>query len=178
MELLRRAKAEGRGGRDHIFRRTPPEIGEVIAEMTESMTKQRRYVTELRHTAAQRLADAGATEEELAEFLGHSDLGTPLIYFGASASQAERVNRALGLSKTYQRVAKKIAHDRFISPQELADLKGDQQIAGVPHGIPISGIGGCSVGRPIAAVQPRHVLLRMSQVYACCGTRRSQASTR
>ena len=153
VELLRRAKAEGRGGRDHIFRRTPPEIGEVIAEMTESMTKQRRYVTELRHTAAQRLADAGATEEELAEFLGHSDLGTPLIYFGASASQAERVNRALGLSKTYQRVAK-IAHDRFISPQELADLKRVQQIAGVPYGIPISGIGGCSVGQPSCPYNP------------------------
>jgi hypothetical protein len=97
--------------------------------------------------------DAGATEEEAAAFLGHSDLDTPLIYFNSSPSQAERVNRALGVSAVYQQVVK-IAHDCFISPAELVSLKGDQQVAGVPHGIPISGIGGCSSGQPNCPYNP------------------------
>ena len=157
-----------------IFCRTPSEISKSVSNMTESW-ESTRTATDLRHTAAQRLVDAGATEEELAAFLG-TWLGTGLIYFGASASQAERVNRALGISTIYQRVAK-IAHDRFISPEELADLKGDQQIAGVPHGIPIAGIGGpCRAAK--LPVQPHHVLLRLPQVHACYRTRSSRTSAR
>ena len=53
----------------------------------------------------------------------------------------------------YRRVAK-IAHDKFISPEELAELKGEQQIAGVPHGIPIIGIGGCGTGQPSCPYNP------------------------
>lgn len=109
--------------------------------------------TDLRHTAAQRLVDAGASHEELAEFMGHSYVKTGLVYFATSASHAERVNRALGASDVYRRVAK-IAHDRFISPEELNELKGDQQIAGVPHGIPIAGIGGCTSGQPACPYNP------------------------
>jgi hypothetical protein len=85
--------------------------------------------------------------------MGHSDLNTGLIYFRSSASQGERVNQALGVSAVYQRVVK-IAHDRFISVKELIELKGDQQIAGVPHGVPIAGIGGCTVGQPSCPYNP------------------------
>ncbi|QDQ82213.1 site-specific integrase [Paraburkholderia megapolitana] len=109
--------------------------------------------TDLRHTAAQRLVDAGASHEELAEFLGHSHIQTGLVYYETSATHAERVNRALGASDIYRRVAK-IAHDRFISPEELTLLKGEQQIAGVPHGIPIAGIGGCTSGQPACPYNP------------------------
>jgi integrase len=109
--------------------------------------------TDLRHTAAQRLVDAGASHEELAEFLGHSHIHTGLVYYATSATHAERVNRALGASDIYRRVAK-IAHDRFISPEELTQLKGDQQIAGVPHGVPIAGIGGCTSGQPACPYNP------------------------
>jgi hypothetical protein len=109
--------------------------------------------TDLRHTAAQRLVDAGASHEELAEFLGHSHIQTGLVYYATSATHAERVNRALGASDIYRRVAK-IAHDRFISSEELTQLKGDQQIAGVPHGVPIAGIGGCSSGQPACPYNP------------------------
>ncbi|MBP0657292.1 site-specific integrase, partial [Mycobacterium tuberculosis] len=77
------------------------------------------------HTAAQRLVDAGASQEELAEFLGHSDMTTALVYYETSANQAERVNKALGISEIYQRVAR-IAHNRFIGPEELAQLKESQ----------------------------------------------------
>lgn len=108
---------------------------------------------DLRHTLAQRLVDSGASQEELAAALGHSALRTGLVYFGASANQAELVNKALGASPVYQTIAK-IAHDKFIDPQELAQLTGAQQVAGVPHGIPVAGIGGCTTGQPSCPSNP------------------------
>lgn len=146
VELFERAKQRGMAGSDHVFDRTPDQISDVIAEQTESLGS-RRIATDLRHTAALRIVDAGASEEELAAFMGHTDLNTGLIYFTSSRSQAERINQALGISSTYQNVMK-IAHSQFISSDELAALKGEQQIAGVPHGIPIAGIGGCELGQP------------------------------
>jgi len=124
-----------------------------IADLTERLLGVRVTATDLRHTAAQRLVDAGANQEELAVFLGHADLETGLVYFDTSPNQAERVNRAMGLSPIYQRVAR-FAHARFISAEELSSLKGEQQIAGVPHGLPIAGIGGCSTGQPACPFNP------------------------
>ena len=71
VELFERARRNGLVGRDHIFHRTPTEVSTVILELTE-LLGSRRSATELRHTAAQRLVDAGASEEELAAFMGHS----------------------------------------------------------------------------------------------------------
>jgi integrase len=153
IELFRRAQLGGLAGSDHIFRRSPSDVSEAIGDITEIILGTRRGSRELRHSAAQRLADAGASEEELAAFMGHTDLNTGLIYFRSSASQAERVNEALAVSAVYQGVVK-IAHNQFISVEELAALKGDQQVAGVPHGIPISGIGGCSHGQPVCPYNP------------------------
>jgi integrase len=147
IELHRRAKSNGMAGADHIFHCTPIQLQKTLGDLTELILGNRRTCTELRHTGAQRLVDQGATEEELADALGHTDLDTGRVYYDASPSQAEIVNRAYGASPVYQRVAK-IAHHRFISIDELASLKGEQQIAGVPHGIPIAGIGGCSLGQP------------------------------
>lgn len=152
-ELFRRSQNAGLTYADHVFGRTPADIARLLAGLTEAILGRRRTVMDLRHTAAQRLVDAGASEEELAAFMGHSDLNTGLVYFRSSASQAERVNRALGVSAVYQRVAR-FGHDHFISAKELAELKGDQQIAGVPHGVPITGIGGCSVGQPSCPYNP------------------------
>ena len=118
--------------------------------------------TDLRHTAAQRLVDAGASHEELAEFMGHAQINTGLVYFSTSANQAERINKALGISDVYQNVAQ-MANERFISPETLAKLKGEQQIAAVPHGIPISGIGGCQSGQGNCPFNP---------VTACYGCRK------
>lgn len=161
--LLAHAASQGRVASDRLFNvisnqqasyRIGRCIGRIIGDTACAM--------DLRHTAAQRLVDAGASHEELAEFLGHSDVRTGLVYFTTSASHAERVNRALGASAIYQRLAK-IAHDRFISPDELVQLKGDQQIAGVPHGIPIAGIGGCTSGQPACPYNP---------VMSCYGCRK------
>lgn len=124
-----------------------------IAQALSRLVGRDVAATDLRHTAAQRLVDAGASQEELAEFMGHTDVTTGLVYFRASANQAALVNRALGASEIYQRVAR-IAHDRFISADELAHLKGEQQIGGVPHGIPIVGIGAAVRVNPRAPTIP------------------------
>jgi integrase len=131
------------------------DAGRQIAGVVRNLigSNDRGTPTDLRHTAAQRLVDAGASHEELAEFLGHSHVQTGLVYYATSATHAERVNRALGASDVYRRVAK-LAHDRFISPEELTLLKGEQQVAGVPHGIPIAGIGGCTSGQPACPYNP------------------------
>lgn len=124
-----------------------------IASLLSSLIEGRASAGHLRHTAAQRLVDAGASHEELAEFLGHSDTTTALVYYETSANQAERVNKALGISEIFQRVAR-IAHDRFIGPDELAKLKESQQIGGAPHGVPIAGIGGCTSGQAACPYNP------------------------
>ena len=141
-------------GADRLFRvASSKETQERLGKLLNSLIGGNHVATDLRHAAAQRLVDAGANHEELAEFMGHSDVRTGLVYYEASPTQAERVNKALGLSTIYRAVAK-IAHDRFISSEELTRLKDDQQIAGVPHGMPISGIGGCTSGQPACPYNP------------------------
>lgn len=134
--------------------RSRKELSEALIEQLDKILPGgERIAYDLRHSMAQRMVDAGASHEELAAALGHTNLKTGLIYFRTSANQAELVNKALGLSETYQTVAK-IAADRFISEDELAHLKGEQQVAGVPHGIPIAGIGGCKTGQPSCPYNP------------------------
>lgn len=153
-ELYERAIRAGLNGDDRIFGvSSASETGLTISRATAKLLPDPRNATQLRHTAAQRLVDAGASQEELAEFMGHSDIDTGLIYFQTSVNQAERVNAALGISAIYQQVTK-IAHDRFIDQKELAVLKGEQQIGAVPHGIPISGIGACAIGQPSCPSNP------------------------
>ncbi|WP_434627100.1 tyrosine-type recombinase/integrase [Chromobacterium sp. CV08] len=152
-ELYMRRRQEGGSGKDRLFDAFQQPPGPRIAAVLEKILPERAAATDLRHTAAQRLVDAGASQEELAEFMGHSDITTGLVYYRSSANQAELVNKALGLSDIYTKVAR-IAHDKFISSDELADLKDDQQIAGVPHGISIAGIGGCSSGQPLCPSNP------------------------
>lgn len=141
-------------GGDRLFGvESANEVSREIIKLASKVVGTHVSANDLRHTAAQRLVDAGASQEEVSEFLGHSDISSCLVYFQTSPSQAELVNKALGLSEIYLRVAR-IAHDRFISPDELAALKGEQQIAGVPHGIPITGIGGCGIGQPSCPFNP------------------------
>lgn len=125
----------------------------LIGQLDQILPGMGRVSYDLRHSMAQRMVDAGASQEEIAAALGHTHLSSGLVYFRTSANQTELVNKALGLSETYQTVAK-IAADRFISEDDLARLKGEQQIAGVPHGIPIAGIGGCKTGQPSCPYNP------------------------
>ncbi|MDH0340252.1 site-specific integrase [Chromobacterium haemolyticum] len=113
-ELHFRRYESGASGEDRLFAMgSGQEAGRRISDLLTKLIPGGATATDLRHTAAQRLVDAGASQEELAEFLGHSDITTGLVYYATSANQAERVNKALGLSAIYSKVAK-IAHDKFI----------------------------------------------------------------
>lgn len=129
------------------------EAGEAIRRISEEITDEAISAGMFRHSAAQRLVDGGASNEELAAFMGHSSLQTGLVYYRASPAQAELVNKALGISAVYQKI-QHIAHAKFISKEDLATLKGEQQIGGIPHGIPIAGIGGCTTGQPACPYNP------------------------
>ena len=100
--LLERARQHGMTGANRVFHRTPEQISKVVVDLTESFGGRPRTPTELRHTAAQRLVDAGATEEELAAFMGHTDLNTGLVYFNSTPAQGARINQALGISNVWR----------------------------------------------------------------------------
>lgn len=124
-----------------------------IGHTTEQVTGTRRTATDLRHSAAQRLADAGATVEEVAEFLGHSHADTSLDYFEASPTQAEKLNKALATSPIYSTIAE-VARTRTIDKNALLGVPLDNQIGAVPHGIPIAGIGACDLGQSLCSKNP------------------------
>lgn len=138
---------------DSLFQLSPSSVSGVIKELTSELTGEAWTPTDLRHTAAQRLADAGASHISLSEFLGHASTLTANVYFDASPSQAERVNQALSLSPIYTAIAD-IARTKTISNVELRALPPSHQIGAVPHGIPISGIGSCTIGQSLCAKNP------------------------
>lgn len=145
---------ENESADSHLFGFTSADnVTRRINELLQSILKSCRTASVLRHSGAMRQVDAGASAEDLAEFMGHSSLESGLVYFDTSATQTQRVNEALGISETYQRLAK-LGRERFITLEELGELKGEQQIAGVPHGISIAGIGGCSTGQPSCPYNP------------------------
>lgn len=164
VELLDRSAKAGTPGASRIFDvSSANEAGVRISSVVRNLLQNEAVSTKtFRHSAAQRMVDAGASHEELAAFLGHADITSGLVYYQTSSSHAERINRAFGISEIYSNLAK-VAHDRFITEQDLAKLKGDHQIGAVPHGIPIAGIGGCSSGQPACPYNP---------VLSCYGCRR------
>jgi integrase len=151
-EIIERGKEQS-GDVFLLGHKSAVSVSKRLTDLLLSILSTSRSATDLRHSGAMRQVDAGASAEELAEFMGHSSLETGLVYFDSSPTQAERVNQALGISETYQRLAR-LGKERFISYDELAALKGEQQIAGVPHGMPIAGIGGCETGQPSCPYNP------------------------
>jgi len=145
-----------------LFGLTPPEVSKLIQTVTRAITGIVRSANELRHTAAQRLADAGAAKEELMEFMGHASAETGLVYFDSSPTQAARVNKALGLSPIYTAVVQ-VARSRTIDKAALLGLPPDMQIGGSPHGVPIAGIGACVSGQSLCVKNP---------VLSCYGCRK------
>lgn len=152
VEYRKRFLKDGYAPTCHFFSSTPDDVQRAIFQITGRLGT-RRGATELRHSFAQRMVDAGATEEELAEAMGHSHLDTGLVYFTYSRTMAARVNQALGISEIYNTVLR-FAHEPFISTDELSRLKSDRQIGGTPHGVPIAGIGGCKSGQPNCPYNP------------------------
>jgi integrase len=156
VQFLRRresAQADSTTPVDSFFRLSPAGVRRIIIDLTSDLLGEAWTPTDLRHTAAQRLADAGASHVSLSEFLGHASTLTANVYFDASPSQAERVNQALSLSPIYTSIAN-TARTKTITSNELRALPPSQQIGAVPHGIPIAGIGGCTIGQSLCAKNP------------------------
>lgn len=129
------------------------EIGKQLDKILNRVCVGHWTAMNLRHSAAQRHADAGRSQEEIATFLCHSDPSTCLVYIENAATEAERVNKALGLSKVYTNIHK-IAHSRTIDKDKLLSRPDDHQIGAIVHGLPIAGIGACDVGQSICTLNP------------------------
>lgn len=136
-----------------LFGAAPYEVTQIVAQVTERITGVRRVPYDLRHSAAQRKADAGCSRFELAEFLMHHDIDTADAYIEMSPTQAEKINQALGMSPLFQAIDKSLK-SRSVSVEELNNLPQDQQIGAAPHGHLIAGIGGCSVGQSFCTKTP------------------------
>lgn len=138
---------------DSLFGLTPSGVGASLARLTAELGLDGRSSNDFRHSAAQRMVDAGATQAELAEYMGHSWSMTGLVYFESSPTQAERVNRALAISPIYSKI-ERIARNRTISTEDLSNALPVHQVGGMPHGIPIAGIGMCTLGQGLCAKNP------------------------
>ncbi|MBA4078080.1 MAG: site-specific integrase [Cyanobacteria bacterium PR.023] len=136
-----------------FFRMTPSEVSLSIIDLAEKITGERWTPTDFRHSAAQRLADAGISHVSLSEFMGHTTTQVATVYYDASPAQAQLINQALALSPIYANVAT-VAKTQFIDKVALLKLPQSHHIGGVPHGIPIAGIGGCSMGQSICTKNP------------------------
>ena len=68
-------------------------------------------------------------------------------------AQAALINRALAVSPIYSRIVE-VAKSGIIDRQTLENTPADQQVGAVPHGIPITGIGACSVGQSLCTLNP------------------------
>lgn len=136
-----------------LFGLTPQGVSHAIMELTEELTGDSWSPTDLRHTAAQRLADGGISHAGLTEFMGQTSDRIANVYFDTSPAQAQRINEALAISPIYSNVAK-IAKTKTIDKAMLLGLPSDQQIGAVPHGVPIAGIGGCGLGQSLCMKNP------------------------
>jgi len=132
-----------RTGNKRLFLCTPNSAAGRIQKLSAEITDTRWSAMDYRHTAAQRLADSGASIAAVADLLTQTTTRTAQIYFASSPSQAERINAALAISPIYQLVAKAFS-GAPISAEELQRLPPDQQIGGVSHDVFITGIGACT----------------------------------
>ncbi|MDX1011302.1 tyrosine-type recombinase/integrase [Sinorhizobium medicae] len=136
-----------------LFGLPPQGVSRAIMELTEELTGDDWSPTDLRHTAAQRLADGGISHAGLTEFMGQTSDRIANVYFDKSPAQAQRINEALAISPIYSNLAK-IAKTKTIDKAMLLGLPSDQQIGAAPHGVPIAGIGGCDLGQSLCMKNP------------------------
>lgn len=146
------AAARGGGG-EKFFDLKPADCSRRISKLSHAITGAAYSPNMYRHTSAQRLVDHGASREAVSDFLGHTDTTSANVYFEASSIQNDLVNAALGNSSIYQSVASAQRGD-MISVAALLKLAPDHQVAGVPHGIPVSGIGACNAGQSLCSRNP------------------------
>lgn len=131
----------------------PQAMSTMVREFMADIAGKAWTATDMRHTSAQRLVDAGSSHIGVSEFMGHASLKTANVYFETSPTQAQRVNEALAISPIYASVAE-VARTKTIDIEALLGMPSDHQIGGVPHGIPIAGIGACSSGQSLCSRNP------------------------
>jgi integrase len=136
-----------------LFGLPPQDVSREVTRYVTEITGVRRTPYDMRHTAAQRLADVGANRLLIAEFLTHDNINTANVYIENSPAQAEIVNRALGQCPVFQKLDAEIKR-RSISASEHARLEPDQQVMDAPNGYPIVGIGGCATGQSFCTKTP------------------------
>ena len=136
-----------------FFTLTPRELSVRVRAASEFVGIGSRSCYDFRHTAAQRLADAGASEQEIADFLTQSSTKIAGVYVNASPLQAQIINRALALSPLYRQV-EKIWRMKTIDLETLLGLAPDHHIGGAPHGIALAGIGACRIGQSLCSRNP------------------------
>ncbi|QSZ56681.1 site-specific integrase [Agrobacterium deltaense] len=136
-----------------LFGLTPPGVRKAIQDLTEHLTGEPWTPTDIRHTAAQRMADAGVSRAVLTQFLGQTSDRIADVYYEQSPSQAEQINKALALSPIFSNVAK-VGTTKTIDIAMLRGLPEEKQIGGVPHGVPLAGIGGCQLGQSLCMKNP------------------------
>ena len=136
-----------------LFGLPPKEVSLEITRYVTEITGVRRTPYDMRHTAAQRLADMGANRLTIAEFLTHEDINTANAYIENSPAQAELVNQALGQSPVFRKLDAEIKR-RSISSVQHEQLEPDRQIMNAPNGHAIVGIGGCAIGQSFCTKTP------------------------
>jgi hypothetical protein len=141
------------GGPGKIFAMIPAQVSTFVRQLTQDITGVAYSSGDLRHTAAQRLVDGGASRETVSEFLGHTDTSAVDVYYESSPQQGELVNAALGLSNIYRNV-EKAARTGTVDPELLRGSPQDNQVSGVPHGVPVSGVGLCRTGQSLCQRNP------------------------
>jgi len=107
----------------------------------------------LRHTGAQKLADAGHSRAEIGGFLGHSNINAAAPYLKSSRKQNDVLDKALEKSKVYNRILS-IAIGEFVTQSEIEAANEDQQVGAIVGERLISGIGLCSTGQSACLYDP------------------------
>ena len=131
----------------------PDEITNIVRTTSLAITGTTLTPQAFRHQGAQRLVDGGFSRETVSAYLGHTDVTAANYYFEGSPTQNDLVNAALGKSDVYRAVAAARRGD-MITVRELLKMPSDNQIAGIPHGVPIAGIGACQSGQSLCTRNP------------------------
>lgn len=121
---------------------------------------------QLRHTAAQALADAGHTRKSIQQFLGHERTKSSEVYVRASLQQTKLINSALGTSKLYTKIYG-IASREFVTLEDMLKADEDQQVGGIVGESLVGGIGLCRAGQSHCNYNP---------VTSCYGCRKFMPS--
>jgi hypothetical protein len=109
--------------------------------------------SQLRHTGAQALADAGHSRNSIQQFLGHVRGHSARVYIHASLQQTALINSALGASRLYKTIHA-IARKEYVTLEEMLTADEDQQIGGIVGETLVAGIGLCRAGQSQCSYNP------------------------